>query len=91
MIAPTHGELTALVVALQARMAEQDTQIPELTRQLAASSAREAGPRRLSWVGGTRRLICHPATAGGARTPTQLRTSAGPVATPNRTAAAGSE
>jgi len=34
--APTYEELAALVVALQARMAEQDAEIAELKRRLAA-------------------------------------------------------
>jgi transposase len=42
--APTYEELAALVVALQARIAEQDAQIAELKRQLAASSRNSSKP-----------------------------------------------
>src|SRR4051812_30197964 len=42
--APTYEELAALVVALQARIAEQDARIAELERQLAASSRNSSKP-----------------------------------------------
>jgi transposase len=42
--APTYEELAALVVALQARIAEQDARITELERQLAASSRNSSKP-----------------------------------------------
>jgi transposase len=42
--APTYQELAALVVALQARIAEQDARIAELERQLAASSRNSSKP-----------------------------------------------
>src|SRR3954471_21778029 len=42
--APTYEELAALVVALQARIAEQDAEIAELRRQLAASSRNSSKP-----------------------------------------------
>jgi transposase len=42
--APTYDELAALVVALQARIAEQDAQIAELRRQLTASSRNSSKP-----------------------------------------------
>jgi transposase len=42
--APTYEELAALVVALQARIAEQDARITELERQLAASSRNSSQP-----------------------------------------------
>jgi transposase len=42
--APTYEELAALVVQLQARIAEQDAQIAELRRQLAASSRNSSKP-----------------------------------------------
>jgi transposase len=44
MSALTYEELAALVVALQARIAEQDAQIAELKRQLAASSRNSSKP-----------------------------------------------
>jgi Family of unknown function (DUF6444) len=44
VFAPTYEELAALVVALQARIAEQDAQIAELKRQLAASSRNSSKP-----------------------------------------------
>ena len=44
MTVPTYDELAALVVALQARIAEQDVQIAELKRQLAASSRNSSKP-----------------------------------------------
>jgi transposase len=42
--APTYEQLAALVVALQARIAEQDARIAELERQLAASSRNSSKP-----------------------------------------------
>jgi transposase len=42
--APTYEELAALVVALQARIAEQDARIAELERQLASSSRNSSKP-----------------------------------------------
>jgi transposase len=42
--APSYEELAALVVALQARIAEQDARIAELERQLAASSRNSSRP-----------------------------------------------
>jgi transposase len=42
--APTYQELAALVVALQARIAEQDARIAELERRLAASSRNSSNP-----------------------------------------------
>jgi len=42
--APTYEELAALVVALQARIVEQDAEIAELKRQLAASSRNSSKP-----------------------------------------------
>jgi transposase len=42
--APSYDELAALVVALQARIAEQDARITELERQLAASSRNSSKP-----------------------------------------------
>jgi transposase len=42
--APTYEELAALVVTLQARIAEQDTRIAELERRLAASSRNSSKP-----------------------------------------------
>jgi transposase len=42
--APTYEELAALVVALQARIVEQDARIAELERQLAASSRNSSKP-----------------------------------------------
>jgi transposase len=42
--APTYEGLAALVVALQARIAEQDAEIAELRRQLAASSRNSCKP-----------------------------------------------
>jgi transposase len=42
--APTYEELAALVVALQARIVEQDAEIAELRRQLAASSRNSSKP-----------------------------------------------
>src|SRR4051812_49474425 len=42
--APTYEELAALVVALQARIAEQDARIAELERRLAASSRNSSKP-----------------------------------------------
>src|SRR5512143_4223347 len=44
MSAPTYEELAALVVALQARIIEQDAEIAELKRQLAASSRNSSKP-----------------------------------------------
>src|SRR5512142_2960123 len=44
MSAPTYKELAALVVALQARIIEQDAEIAELRRQLAASSRNSSQP-----------------------------------------------
>ena len=44
MTAPTYEELAALVVALQARIVEQDAEIAELRRQLAASSRNSSKP-----------------------------------------------
>src|SRR5512144_2126431 len=44
MSAPTYEELAALVVALQARIIEQDAEIAELRRQLAASSRNSSKP-----------------------------------------------
>src|SRR5574341_2087210 len=44
MSAPTYEELAALVVALQARIIEQDAEIAELRRQLAASSRNSSQP-----------------------------------------------
>ena len=44
MSAPTYEELAALVVALQARIVEQDAEIAELRRQLAASSRNSSKP-----------------------------------------------
>jgi transposase len=42
--APSYEELAALVVALQARIVEQDAEIAELRRQLAASSRNSSKP-----------------------------------------------
>src|SRR4051812_20911658 len=42
--APTYEQLAALVVALQARIAEQDARIAELERRLAASSRNSSKP-----------------------------------------------
>jgi transposase len=42
--APTYEELAALVVALQARIAEQDAELAELRRQLGASSRNSSRP-----------------------------------------------
>src|SRR5881227_2881618 len=42
--APTYEQLAALVVALQARIAEQDARIAKLERQLAASSRNSSKP-----------------------------------------------
>src|SRR3954452_13754248 len=44
MAAPSYEELAALVVALQARIVEQDAEIAELRRQLAASSRNSSQP-----------------------------------------------
>src|SRR5512135_627251 len=44
MSAPTYEELAALVVALQAWIIEQDAEIAELRRQLAASSRNSSKP-----------------------------------------------
>src|SRR5512147_1731862 len=44
MSAPTYEELAALVVALQARIIEQDAEIAGLKRQLAASSRNSSKP-----------------------------------------------
>lgn len=44
MSAPTYEELAALVVALQARIIEQDAEIAELRRQLAAASGNSSKP-----------------------------------------------
>ena len=44
MSASSYEELAALVVALQARIAEQDARIAELERQLAASSRNSSKP-----------------------------------------------
>jgi transposase len=54
--APTYDELAALVVALQVRIAEQDAQIAELKRQLAASSRNSSKPPSSDGLGkGVRR------------------------------------
>jgi transposase len=49
--APTYDELAALVVALQARIAEQDAEIAELKRQLAASSRNSSKPPSTDGLG----------------------------------------
>jgi hypothetical protein len=49
--APAYGELAALVVILQARIAEQDAPIPELERQLAASSRNSSKPPSAEGLG----------------------------------------
>jgi transposase len=49
--APTYDELAALVVVLQARIAEQDARIGELERQLAASSRNSSKPPSTDGLG----------------------------------------
>jgi transposase len=49
--APTYDELAALVVALQARIAEQDAEIAELRRQLGASSRNSSTPPSTDGLG----------------------------------------
>ncbi|WP_219418565.1 IS66 family transposase [Pseudonocardia nigra] len=51
MTAPTYDELAALVVALQARIAEQDAEIAELRRQLGASSRNSSKPPSADGLG----------------------------------------
>lgn len=51
MTAPTYDELAALVVALQARIAEQDAEIAELKRQLTASSRNSSKPPSTDGLG----------------------------------------
>lgn len=51
MTAPTYEELAALVVALQARIAEQDAEIAELRRQLATSSRNSSKPPSTDGLG----------------------------------------
>jgi transposase len=48
---PTYEELAALVVALQARIVEQDAEIAELRRQLAASSRNSSKPPSADGLG----------------------------------------
>jgi transposase len=49
--APTYDELVALVVELRARIAEQDAEIAELRRQLAASSRNSSRPPSADGLG----------------------------------------
>ena len=51
MTAPTCDELAAVVVALQARIAQQDARIAELERQLAASSRNSSKPPSADGLG----------------------------------------
>src|SRR5512135_718885 len=51
MSAPTYEELAALVVALQTRIIEQDAEIAELRRQLAASSRNSSKPPSADGLG----------------------------------------